>query len=462
MDCRMDGQEAHSFVKENHDRFLAELGKFLAIPSVSTLPQHREDIARAASWLSEQLKEIGFGNVKVNKTDRHPIVTAEWLDAPNKPTILAYGHYDVQPVDPVNEWASPPFSPTVRLDNIYARGASDMKGQVHALLKALEFHVKRTGGLPVNVKILFEGEEEIGSPSIESFLKRNKSTLRSDLCLNGDSGILGEDKPSLTYGLRGLAYFEVEVRGPKTDLHSGSFGGVVENPAHALSELIAGMHDAKGHITLPGFYDEVRRLSKKEREELRRYPLSDAKLRRAAGVRALHGERGFTPIELMGARPSLDVNGISSGFEGEGQKTIIPSRASAKISMRLVPNQTPDQVEASLRGYIESHSPDTVVWQLKRTAGAAPAIINRESPGFRAAMEALQSVYGKRPVVGLDGGTVPIVSLLKEELGIDTVMLGFNLPDDSIHGPNEKLHLPSYFRGIETYATFLDILGNQS
>jgi len=458
----MDRLETDTYVKENHDRFLAELQEFLAIPSISTLPQHREDTARAATWLSEQLREIGFGNVKVNKTDKHPIVTAEWLHAPNKPTLLAYGHYDVQPVDPIKEWDSPPFSPTVRSDNLHARGASDMKGQVHALLKALEFLVKKTGRLPVNVKILFEGEEEIGSPSIEKFLSKKKESLQSDFCLNCDSGILGPNMPSLTYGLRGLAYFEIEVRGPKTDLHSGSFGGVVQNPAHVLAELIAGMHDAREHVTLPGFYDKVRRLSKNERKELREYPLSDAKLCKAAGVPMLHGERGFTPIELLGARPSLDVNGMSSGFEGEGQKTIIPSRASAKISTRLVPNQTPDQVEASLRGYMESHCPNTVVWRLKRTAGAAPAIINRESAGFKAAMQALEMVYGKRPVVGLDGGTVPIVSLLKEELGIDTVMLGFNLPDDSIHGPNEKLHLPSYFRGIETYAAFLDILGSRT
>ena len=446
--------------KRDHDRYLTEFRQYLSIPSISTLSEHKQDMQRCAEWLANQLSGIGFNNVEIIATAGHPIAYGEWLNAPGKPSVLVYGHYDVQPVDPLNEWASPPFEPSVRGDNIYARGASDMKGQGHAVLKALEAWLK-SGGLPVNVKVFFEGEEEIGSRNLELFLEKDKSRLKCDLVLNCDSQILRPDVPSLVYGLRGLAYFDVYVYGAKGDLHSGLFGGAVHNPAQVLCELITGMHDANGHVTLPGFYDKVRVLSKEERSELALTPISDDALKEMTGTKLLYGEKGFTSMERIGARPSLEVNGLLSGFTGEGSKTVLPAKAMAKISMRLVPEQDSGAVESQLREYLRKSAPQTVTWEVKSLASDQAVLVDRDTPAMRAAARALHATFGVKPLFQLGGGSVPVVSMVKTKLGVDSVLLGFGLPDDNIHAPNEKQHLPTYYRGIETYIRFFDLISQK-
>jgi acetylornithine deacetylase/succinyl-diaminopimelate desuccinylase-like protein len=446
--------------KRDHDRYLAEFREYLAIPSVSTLSEHKQDIQRCAEWFANQLNGIGFKKVEILATAGHPVVYGEWLDAPGKPTVLVYGHYDVQPVDPLNEWASPPFEPSVRGDNIYARGASDMKGQGHAVLKALEAWLK-SGGLPVNVKMFFEGEEEIGSRNLEPFVEKYKSKLKCDVVLNCDSQILRADLPSLVYGLRGLDYFEVWVYGAKSDLHSGVFGGAVHNPAQVLCELIAGMHDANGHVTLPGFYDKVRVLSPEERAELARIPISDQAWQEMAGTKQLYGENGFTTVERIGGRPTLEVNGILSGFTGEGSKTVLPAKAMAKISTRLVPEQDNTAVENQLKEYLRKNAPKTVTWEVKNLTSSPAVLVDRNTPAMRAAASALQATFGVRPLFQLQGGSVPVVNMVKTKLGVDSVLLGFGLPDDNIHAPNEKQHLPTYYRGIEAYIRFFDLVSQK-
>jgi len=449
---------ALEFVKSNHDRYLSELKEFLAIPTISTLPEHKADMKHGAEWLARQLStNLGMQNVAILPTKGHPVVYGESLQASGKPTILVYGHYDVQPVDPVNEWISPPFEPTVRGENLHARGASDMKGQGHAVLKALEALVK-SGGIPVNVKMFFEGEEEIGSVNLPAFIDEQAKKLKCDVVLNADAHILRPDLPSLVYGLRGLAYFEIWVHGPRNDLHSGGFGGSVHNPAQALCELIAGMHDANGRVTLPGFYDKVRVLSAEERAELARIPYSDENWKQMTGAPQLYGERGFTTLERIGVRPTLEVNGLYSGFIGEGSKTVLPAKAMAKISMRLISYQDPNEVEKQLREYLRNKAPPTITWELKLLSSAPAAIVDRNTTAMRAASAALEETFGVKPVFQLTGGSVPVVSLLKTKLGLDSVLLGFGLPDDNIHGPNEKLHLPTYYRGIETYVRFFQLI----
>ncbi len=442
-------------VRANHSRYLAEYTDFLSIPSISTLSEHTSDMKRAAQWAAGQMRAMGMHNVEVMPTARHPVTYGEWLGATGKPTVLVYGHYDVQPVDPLVEWHSPPFEPTVRGEDLFARGASDMKGQVHAFLKALEALLKYNA-LDVNVKIIVEGEEEIGSPSLGAFMDQHKDKLKCDMVLNADSGIMRPDLPSLTVGLRGLAYFEVWVHGPAQDLHSGTFGGSVHNPAQVLCELIAGMHDANGHITLPGYYDKVRVLSLEERANLARTPFDAARWREITGVPQLYGEKGFSTLERIGARPTLEVNGLLSGFTGEGSKTVLPAKAMAKISMRLAPDQAPAEVEAQLNEYLRQNAPPTVRWEVKRLASALPVLIERENPGTRAALGALEATFGVAPVFKLDGGTVPVVSMVRTQLGVDSILMGFGLPDDNLHAPNEKQHLPNYYKGIEAFIRFFD------
>lgn len=445
---------ALAFAAQNRDRYLDELKDFLRIPSISTLSEHKPDIRRCAEWVAAQLRSLGLQNVEVMPTSGHPVVYGEWLGAPGKPTVLVYGHYDVQPVDPLNEWKAGPFEPTVRDDDyIYARGASDMKGQVHAFLKALEA-LLRHGELSVNVKVMIEGEEEIGSPSLGEFMRAHAEKLRCDVALNANSGIIEKNLPSIIYGLRGLAYFELWVHGPDHDLHSGTFGGTILNPAQALCELIAGMHDADGRVTLPGFYDKVRTLSEEERAELRRLPHDDATWLKMTGAPALYGEKGYTTVERFGARPTLEVNGLLSGFTGEGSKTVLPAKAMAKISMRLVPYQDHNEVEQQLRAYLEQRAPKAVRWELKALAGGPAAITPRDTPYVQAAVAALEATFGVKPVFELAGGSVPVVVLTKQILGVDLIMLGFGLRDDNIHSPNEKQYLPNYYRGIETYMRF--------
>ncbi len=447
-----DPTRALEYAHQNQARYLSELKEFLSIPSVSTLSEHKPDIERAAAWVAGQLRAIGFEAVEIMPTALHPVVYGEWLKAPGRPTILVYGHYDVQPVDPLDEWRSAPFEPTLRGDDIFARGASDMKGQVQAFLKALE--AWRQSALPVNVKVIVEGEEEIGSPHLGQFVAEHAAKLRCDVALNADASIMRPDLPSLVYGLRGLAYFELWVHGPDHDLHSGVFGGSVHNPAQALCELIAGMHDASGHVTLPDFYDKVRQLSSDERAELQRSAHHDEAWRAMTGAPRLFGEAGFTTTERLGGRPTLEVNGLWSGFTGEGSKTVLPAKAMAKLSMRLVPNQAAEDVEAQLRAYLEQHAPPTIRWELKNLVGGAPVLLKRDSPAVRAAVRALDATFGVPPVFRLEGGSVPIVSLVQNTLGVDSILMGFGLPDDNLHAPNEKLHLPNFYRGIDSYIRF--------
>lgn len=448
-------ESAIAHVRAHQNYVLQELKDFVAIPSVSTLPEHKPDMLRAAEYVAKILKSMGMNKVAIMPTSGHPVVYGEWLGAPGKPTVLVYGHYDVQPVDPLDEWLSPPFEPTVRGDNLYARGASDMKGQDIAFLAAIAASLQHGGGLNCNVKILIEGEEEIGSPNLAAFLAEHKDLLRCDFSLNADSGILRPDLPAIIYGLRGLAYFELWVRGPEHDLHSGTFGGIVHNPAQVLCELIAGMHDQDGRITLPGYYDKVRVLTAEERADMARIPYDEARSLREAGNPPMHyGEKGFTTIERAGARPTLEINGLYSGFIGEGSKTVLPCKAMAKISMRLVPDQDPEAVEDQLRKYLTKNAPPTVTWDLK-AFGKGPGVLTpRDSLGAKAAAKAMETVFGVPPVFRREGGSVPVVGQIKTILDADSVIMGFGLPDDNLHAPNEKFHLPNFYRGIESYIHF--------
>ncbi len=455
----MDLQAALDHARKGHDAFKKDLQTFLRIPSISTLSNHAGDVQAAAEWLVARLKALDMPFVELFATGGHPIVYAEDLRAPGKPTLLVYGHYDVQPVDPLAEWTSDPFGAEIRGDYVFARGASDMKGQVAAFLEALGA-VRAAGPLPVNVKCLFEGEEEIGSPHLESFIEIQRARLSCDAVLNADAGILAPDQPAIVYALRGLAYFEVEVRGAARDLHSGLFGGVVHNPAQVLCELIAGMHDAEGRVTLPGFYDRVRPLPEEERKMLAQLPQSDEDFMRITGTRALwSGEEGYTPIERLGARPTLEVNGIWGGFTGEGSKTVLPAKATAKISTRLVPDQDPAGILDQLCAYLRAHAPHTVEWEVRELNHGPGSVMDRTSPAMRAAVDALTTVFGRAPLFRREGGSVPVVAHMQQMLGVDSIMLGFALPDDGIHGPNERQHLPTLLKGIETYIRFLAALG---
>ena len=445
---------AIEYAHANSARFLAELIDFGSIPSISTDPTAKADMQRAAEWVAEQLTRLGANNIQIFPTPGHPVVFGEMLNAGSRaPTILVYGHYDVQPVDPIELWQSGPFTPEIRGENIYARGITDMKGQVMASLKAVE-SVLSAGALPVNLKFMIEGEEEIGSPSLVPFMESHKDLLACDFALNPDTGILDPDIPTITYALRGLAYFELRVFGPDHDLHSGVFGGAVLNPAQALCELIAGMHDAQGRITLPGFYDKVRALEAEERAELARLPMGEDFFLRTTGAPALYGEAGYTPVEHVGARPTLEVNGLLSGFTGEGAKTVLPAWAMAKISTRLVPDQTPEEVHQQLLQYLQANAPSTVRWTLAEMHGGVPSISDRNSIGNQALTRAMESVWGRRPIYKREGGSVPVVTQFQNILGVESVNTGFALPDDNMHSPNEKMHLPTWYRGIDTFIHF--------
>ncbi len=450
---------ALAFAQENKARFLSELIEFVSIPSVSTDPAAKPAMQQAAAWVAGQLKVLGMANVQVMPTEKHPVVYGEFLEAgPDKPVVLIYGHYDVQPAEPLELWHSPAFTPEQRGDNLYGRGASDMKGQVMTTLKACEALVS-TGDLPVNLKWLIEGEEEIGSPSLGKFIAEHTQLLACDFAINPDTGMIAPDVPTITYGLRGLAYFEIRVTGPTQDLHSGLFGGSVHNPAQVLCELIAGMHDEQGRITLPGYYDRVRPLEVTERQEMKRLPNDDAFFLEKTGAPQLFGEAGYSSVERVGGRPTLEVNGLLSGFTGEGSKTVLPSKAMAKISMRLVPDQDPKEVQQQLRRYLEEHAPDTICWELLMHAGAPASIADISMPAVASLAQAMEAAWGKRPVYKREGGSVPVVSQMKDLLGVESVLTGFGLPDDNLHAPNEKIHLPTYFKGIEVFIHYLALLG---
>jgi acetylornithine deacetylase/succinyl-diaminopimelate desuccinylase-like protein len=446
--------KAVEYAHQNRENFLHNLEHLVTIPSVSTAPENIPDMQRAANWIAGKLRDLGMDRVQVMPTAGHPVVFAEWLKAgENVPTVLIYGHYDVQPAEPLELWVSGAFEPTIRGENLYGRGTSDMKGQVVACLSAVEAII-RQGPLPVNVKFIIEGEEEIGSPNLTAFLEKNKDLLACDFALNADAGMIAPDVPTIVYALRGLAYFELRVYGPDHDLHSGQFGGVVHNPAQALCELIAGMHDAAGRITLPGFYDRVVSLSTEERQELSRLPTGEDYYLQQTGALQLWGEEGYTSSERVGARPTLEVNGLLSGFTGKGSKTVLPAHAMAKISMRLVPKQDPKEVHQQLRKYLEQHAPKTIRWELDSMAGGPACITDPHHPAAQALGRALEKVWGVRPVLKREGGSVPVVADMQTILGAESVLTGFGLPDDNLHAPNEKLHLPTWYQGIDALIHF--------
>lgn len=446
------------YVKEHHQEALQQLTDLLKIPSISTLPDHARDIHKAADWLANHLKHIGLQHVQVIPTSRHPVVYADWLHAHNRPTVLIYGHYDVQPVDPLSEWETPPFEPTVRGENLYARGASDDKGQLFTHIKAVEAFLETEGKLPVNVKFLIEGEEEIGSGSLKEVLPAQKELFQSDLCVISDSHILSPEQPSIVYGLRGMVYGEVEIQGPSHDLHSGSYGGGVHNPLKALCEMVAKLHDENGKVAIPGFYDRVRTVSAEERKELSHLPFTDKKFLQVTGAPATWGESGYTTLERLGARPTLEIHGIRGGFTGEGAKTVIPAKALVKISMRLAPYQSSEEISQLFKKHIEWLAPKTVRVTVRILQSADPVLIDRKHPAFQAASKAYEASFGAKPVYTLEGGSIPIVVLLQRLFKLPVVLMGFGLPDDRLHSPNEKYYLPNYYRGIECCARFLDEL----
>jgi acetylornithine deacetylase/succinyl-diaminopimelate desuccinylase-like protein len=451
-------QNIIEYINKNNDRYLDDLKDFLAIPSVSTKPENKPDMERCAKWLVVHLEKIGMENIQIFPTEGHPIVYADWLHADGKPTILIYGHYDVQPAEPLDLWESEPFVGTVRDGRIFGRGTTDDKGQIMIHMKSLEAYFNQNSSLPLNVKFILEGEEEIGSPHLEGFIKENRDLLKADMVVISDTSMFAEGVPSVCYGLRGLSYMQIELTGPSHDLHSGSYGGSVHNPIQALAEIIAKLHDKNGKVTIPGFYKDVRKLTKEERSAFKKLPWNDKKYAKSLDVRLLYGEKGYTTLERLWARPTLECNGIWGGFTGEGAKTVLPSKASAKISMRLVPNQHPDKIASLFEKYIKSIAPKTVKIVVSNLHGGEPAITPIDSPGVRAAVEALRKGYGKKPLYQREGGSIPIVVQFKKILGLDTVLLGFGLPDENAHAPNEFLTLENFFGGIRTVAYFYNEL----
>ncbi len=453
-------EQALKYFYENKKQLTESYFDLVRIPSVSTDPNHRGDMIKAAEFLSETLKGIGFERVEIHPTDMHPILFAEKIsNNPNAKTLLIYGHYDVQPADPLDEWKSDPFQPEFRDDYLYARGASDMKGQVMASIIALE-SVLKTGDLPINIKYLLEGEEEIGSPSLDGFIISHTDLLSCDMILNPDAGMVGKDQPTLVYGLRGMTYFEVRVDGPKTDLHSGLWGGNVANPANVLSQIIAKLHNPDGTVAIPGFYDRIPPMSQEDKIRISMNQLSEESIMEMTGAPAVYGEAGFTPLERQGVRPTLDVNGLYSGFIGEGAKTIIPAYAKAKISCRLVPNQDPMEIFNLAKDYILSIAPDTVrIKVFLHSAG--PAYLADDAPGAQNLVDAMQEVWQTPVTYKREGGSIPVATVMLRELGVKSLLTGFGLPDDGIHAPNERMHFPTWLKGIETLIRFYLSFGGE-
>jgi len=450
------------YVEKNHYRYLSELFEFLRIPSISGDPNRRDDVLKAAHWLAAHLGGIGMENVQVFPTTGNPMVYADWLHAAGKPTLLVYGHYDVQPVDPLELWTTPPFEPSVRDENLYARGSSDDKGQLFIHLKGVEAYLKNGRGLPVNVKFIFEGEEEIGSVHLEGFVREKKDLLKANFVLISDSAMFAYDFPSICYGLRGLSYMQVEVTGPNKDLHSGTFGGAVHNPLQALAEIIASLHDKNGKVTVKGFYDDVIPLTRKERDSFKRLPRKDSAFAKELGVKQLWGEKGYTTLERLWGRPTLEVNGMWGGFTGEGAKTVLPSKAFAKISMRLVPGQDPDKVAKLFEKHVKAIVPKSVTVSVEKLHGGKPALTPIDSDAVKAAYEALRKAWWKKPVYMREGGSIPIVVEFQQTLKAPTVLLGFGLPDENAHAPDEHLNLKNFFKGIETSVYFFDELASMT
>jgi acetylornithine deacetylase/succinyl-diaminopimelate desuccinylase-like protein len=436
------------FIHANRDRYVTELKDYLAIPSVSALPQHVADVRRCAEWTADEMRRIGLENVRLIETAGNPVVYGDWLHAAGAPTILFYGHYDVQPVDPIEQWESPPFEATVRDGEIYARGAADDKGQVLMHLKAIEAHLKKAQQLPVNIRLIVEGEEEVGSAHLDAFIKANQAQLAADVVVISDSAMFDRGVPSICYSLRGLVYFQIDLRGTTTDLHSGVFGGAVANPAVVLAQVLAQMKDRGGRIKIPGFYDDVRPISEDERAAWKHLPFNEKKYRKDLGAPKLAGESAYSVLERVWARPTFDVHGLLSGFTGEGAKTVIPAVASAKVSMRLVPDQDPDKIAKLFEAYVARVTPKTVELKVTRMHGGKPWITEYQNPFVQAAARAIEQGFGKPPVFCREGGSIPVVSTFQKELGIPAVLFGVGLPDENAHAPNERLDLSNFHNGI--------------
>ena len=441
------------YQERNKERFLSEMLDLLRIPSVSAKSEHKADMEKCAELVRQRLLDAGCDKAEVMSTDGHPAVFGEKNIDPSKPTVLVYGHYDVQPVDPLNLWHSDPFDPTIKDGKIFARGSADDKGQFYMHVKALETMVQ-TSSMSTNIKFLIEGEEEVGSPNLGKFVAENKDLLKADVILISDSAMLSMETPSLDIGVRGLSYIEVEVTGPNRDLHSGIYGGAVANPITILAKMIAGCHDKKNHVTIPGFYDDVLEPTKEEKRLLRKAPFDEQEYRDDLGVKELWGEKGYTTNERTGIRPTLEVNGIWGGYQGEGAKTVLPSKATAKISARLVPNQSSKKMTELLLNYFRSIAPPSVTVNAFEHHGGEAYLTPIDSKGYQAAAKAVKKTFGKAPIPVRGGGSIPICSILEKELGVKIVFMGFGLDNDNLHSPNEKYNIENYYKGIETIPYF--------
>ncbi len=444
----MDIKSVISFAEKHSQRFIDDLVEFVEIPSVSSSSEHIDDVRRCADFLKDKMLQSGLQRAEIFETAGHPVVYGEWLGAEGKPTVLIYGHYDVQPVDPLDLWESPPFEPAIRNGRMYGRGTVDDKGQIYVHLKAIESWLSEHGQLPVNVKFIAEGEEEIGSENLGDFLDNNQELLKADTAVISDTPMFKKGMPSICYGLRGLAYFQLNLRGSKQDLHSGSFGGAVKNPIHALAEIISQLKDESGQISIPGFYDDVIPISKKEHVDLSALPFDEEEYREDVGAPDLFGEKGYSVLENLWARPTLDVCGIWGGFQGEGAKTIIPAEAHAKVSMRLVPNQNPERVGDLFEAFIKEIAPPEVEVSVERLHGGDGFVADVSHPAFNAAKRALQKGFGKKAVFIREGGSIPFVQTMVDTLRIPCLLIGFGLPDENAHAPNEWLDLENYQLGI--------------
>jgi acetylornithine deacetylase/succinyl-diaminopimelate desuccinylase-like protein len=448
------------FIESRHEHNLNELCDFLRIPSVSAKTEHKADVERAANWVADHLRAAGFKTVEIIPTSLHPLVYAESLEAPGKPTVLFYGHYDVQPPEPLELWTSPAFDPQVRDGNIYGRGTADDKGQVHIHIKALDAIHKLRGKFPVNIKVLIEGEEEVGSVSLWDYVQKNKQKLQADALLVSDTSMLGKGVPSITYGLRGLNYYEIELTGPARDLHSGVYGGAVPNPLAVLAELFAKLHDKNFRVTVPGFYDGVENVSRKERKALNALPWKKKDFERAVGAPGYVGEKGFTIVERLWTRPTLDLNGVWGGYQGEGAKTVIASKAYAKFSTRLVPYQDPKKIAKLVEKHVRALLPKTVHCKFEVLSTGKAWVAAYHAPVFKIAQTALQKGFGKKAVFIREGGSIPFVTQMHDTFKVPCVLIGFGLPDENAHAPDEHLALENYYGGIKAIAHFYEDLAN--
>lgn len=450
-------ENALQYSRDNFDQSVTELIDFLKIPSISTNPESAPDVRRAAEWMADHLRSLGIQKVELMETPGHPIIYAEHLVDASAPTILVYGHYDVQPPDPLELWDSPPFEPIVKNGNLYARGSCDDKGQVFMHAKAAEAFMQTSGTLPLNVKYIIEGEEENGSVNLPAFLNEHKDLLAADVVVVSDTALFGDGVPAITYGLRGLSYVEVTLTGPDRDLHSGVYGGAIHNPINELARLIAGLHDDDHNVSIPGFYDNVVPLTDDERSTFASLPFNDQEWIEDVGVSKARTAKGYSVLEATTARPALDCNGIWGGYINDGAKTVLPSKASAKISARLVPNQTPDEITDKIRAYFEHNCPETMTVSVKDLHGGHGIVVNTDSPAMSAASQAMEAVFGEKPYFTRTGGSIPVVADFKKILGLDTVLFGFGLDSDAIHSPNERFGLDRFQAGIESIIRFMQI-----